>query len=192
MCISLKSIASVILFLVVLPVNSYAHGIKIFAVPEGDAVIGYTYYVGGKRLKNVDVIVLDNTGKKLGQVATDAEGLFVYKTDLVVAHRFVVKTAHGHRAEFTVPAKVPGPKEKLSSGLIDERNTSSENLHHFTKKELEEIVAHVVEHEVNLLREQLVIHEEKVRLRDIIGGIGYILGLAGLASLLQNRKKQKK
>lgn len=42
------------------------------------------------------------------------------------------------------------------------------------------LVEEAVARQVRPLREQLLAHEERVRLRDILGGIGYILGLAGL------------
>lgn len=42
------------------------------------------------------------------------------------------------------------------------------------------LVEEAVARQVRPLREQLLAHDERVQLRDILGGIGYILGLAGL------------
>lgn len=190
----LKSIVSVVLLGVILPATVFAHKIKIFAAAEGDAIKGYAYYAGGSRMQQAEIIVLGPEGEKLGQVKTDVDGSFVYKIDMLLEHSFVVQTPDGHRAEFTVPANATSKKKKLGNGSVAAAKISraSDNLHQLNNKDLEEVIAKTVARELNFLREQLVLHDEKVRLRDIIGGIGYILGLAGLACFFQSRKKRQK
>ena len=48
-------------------------------------------------------------------------------------------------------------------------------------EDLRAVVEQAVREQVRPLREQLEAYEEKVRARDVIGGIGYILGAAGIA-----------
>lgn len=187
-----KSILSVVLLCVILPVIAFAHGVKIFAAAEGDVVKGYVYNSGGSRMQNAEIVVFDPDDKKLGHIKTGADGSFAYKTDLAMEHRFVVQTSDGHRAEFTVPAKVTSQKKHIENNSSGESYAASEDLYHLRTIDLEEIIGRAVAREIILLREQLVIHEEKVRLRDIVGGIGYIFGLAGLACLFQGRKKRQK
>lgn len=186
----LKSILSVVVLCVILPEIAFAHGVKIFAAAEGDLVKGYVYYAGGSRIQNAEIIVLGPDDKKLGQVKTDADGSFAYKTDLVIEHRFVMQTSHGHRAEVAVPARVASQEKQIGSAARS--YTKSFDLHTKNNKDLEEMINKVVEHEVNTVREQLALHDEKVRLRDIIGGIGYIFGLVGIAGFFQGRKKRQK
>jgi nickel transport protein len=186
----LKSMATLILLAVILPATAFAHKIKIFAAAEGNGVKGFAYYAGGSRMQNAEIIVLGPDGKKLSQVKTDAVGSFVYKTDLAMELRFVVQTPDGHRAEFAVPARVTSQK-KLIDINSSAKSYAASDLQHLSNKDLENLIAKSVAREVNTLREQLVLHDEKVRFHDIVGGIGYIFGLAGLACFFQNRKKRQ-
>ncbi|MBK5965704.1 hypothetical protein CCR95_16830, partial [Thiocystis minor] len=45
-----------------------------------------------------------------------------------------------------------------------------------------------VARQVRPLREQLIAAQDEVRLRDILGGLGYILGLTGLALWWRSRR----
>jgi nickel transport protein len=47
--------------------------------------------------------------------------------------------------------------------------------------DLETAIARTVARQIQPLREELIAAEDRVRLRDILGGVGYILGLTGLA-----------
>ncbi len=44
--------------------------------------------------------------------------------------------------------------------------------------------------DIQLLREEIEQLKNKIYLRDVIGGIGYILGLFGMITLLRNRKEK--
>lgn len=190
----LKSIIPLALLVAILPATAFAHKIKIFAAAEGNMVKGFAYYAGGGRMQNAAVTVLGPDGKKLGQVTTDTDGAFVYKADRAMGLRFVVQTPDGHRAEFAVPAKVGSEKKQIENGTVAVASSSAApaDLQHLNNEDLEGIIAKAVAREVNSLHEQLVLHDEKVRLRDITGGVGYIFGLAGLACFFQNRKKRQK
>ncbi|WP_343867009.1 hypothetical protein [Caenispirillum bisanense] len=54
---------------------------------------------------------------------------------------------------------------------------------------LEDTIARAVAREVNPLREQLEAYEEKVRLHDILGGLGWIAGLTGIAFYILARRR---
>jgi nickel transport protein len=52
-------------------------------------------------------------------------------------------------------------------------------------------VEQAVARQIRPLREALQAHEERVRMRDILGGIGYIVGLAGLALWWSSRRRKE-
>lgn len=56
---------------------------------------------------------------------------------------------------------------------------------------LENLITKAVAQQIRPLREQLNAYEDQVRLRDIVGGIGYIVGLAGLAMWLRRRQQDR-
>jgi nickel transport protein len=49
------------------------------------------------------------------------------------------------------------------------------------------MVEQAVARQVRPLREQLIAHQDRIRLQDLLGGIGYILGLAGLVLWWRSR-----
>jgi nickel transport protein len=53
--------------------------------------------------------------------------------------------------------------------------------------DLEMAIARAVARQIQPLREELIAAEDRVRLRDILGGVGYILGLTGVALWWQCR-----
>lgn len=56
---------------------------------------------------------------------------------------------------------------------------------------LEAAVARAVASQVNPLREQIAAYEDRLRLHDILGGIGWIVGVAGLGFFLLARKETR-
>ena len=56
----------------------------------------------------------------------------------------------------------------------------------------EELFKSIVGKEVSKLRKELALFKEERRFQDILGGIGYILGIFGIASFLLGRRKPVK
>jgi nickel transport protein len=54
---------------------------------------------------------------------------------------------------------------------------------------LESAIERAVARQIRPLREQLVAAEDRIRLQDILGGIGYIMGLTGLALWWASRRR---
>jgi len=172
--------------------TAYAHKIKVFARAEGRTVIGSVYFPGGGKAANVAVEVLGPDGTKLGAAATDANGKFTFQAALRCDHTFVVKTIDGHRAEYTLkagelPSTLPAPEGEIA-GNAEPRSIPAP----MERKEagLEQLVERAVARQIGPLREQLDRQEARSRLRDILGGIGYIFGIAGVAFYLLGRRQK--
>jgi nickel transport protein len=54
---------------------------------------------------------------------------------------------------------------------------------------LEAAIERAVARQIRPLREQLIAAEDRIRLQDILGGIGFIMGLTGLALWLTSRRR---
>jgi nickel transport protein len=54
---------------------------------------------------------------------------------------------------------------------------------------VESAIERAVARQIRPLREQLVAAEDRIRLQDILGGIGYIIGLTGLALWWRSRRR---
>jgi nickel transport protein len=187
-----------------------AHKVKMFASAEGNVITGYLYYTTGGKPKNATVLIRDTSGNALGEVITNESGEFTFTADTKRDYVFVAELADGHRADFTVtadelPDSLPGvageetaPLENTQSEAKEQTNISSaendsqakeETTAQIPLDEIENIIDKAVSKQIRPLREQLDRYEEKVRLHDVLGGIGYIIGLMGLAYFIGARRK---
>lgn len=199
-----------LLILLLFGTPCYAHKVKMFASAENNVITGYVYYTTGGKPKKATVLVEDQRGDRLGEVMTNENGEFTFRAEIRQDHRFILELADGHYATFTLTAdelpeslpaaeteQVAPPKgrqhaeqegERISSineKLLPQNNSALQ----ISLEELEKIIDKTVNKQIRPLREQLEKYEEKIRLHDILGGIGYIIGLMGLGYFLSTRKK---
>lgn len=57
--------------------------------------------------------------------------------------------------------------------------------------ELQNLIETAVARQIKPLREELAAYKEQAKFRDLLGGLGYLLGLAGLGAWLSQRRKNK-
>ncbi len=183
-----RRLLMLLLFWMALPV--YAHKIKIFATTDGATITGSLYSPGGGGLAGQELLVTA-AKTKVGTVRTDHRGQFSYKPEQRVEHTFVYRSDDGHQAQFTVvpgdPAIASGEGgEGVDAGLSGENDvTAVAGLG--DAEPLRAVVEEAVHRQVAPLREELNAFKDRVRFTDILGGMGYILGLAGWAALLKSR-----
>ena len=179
-----------------------AHKLKVFATTIGRRINGTAYFVGGGPAKGAAVRVETRDGQTLATLQADDEGKFTFAAEARIDHVLVVDSGDGHSARFTVaaldlPESLPaavGALTPTSSGGAEPLAASAAPLPtpaalpqaaSVSPEALQTMIAEVVAQQVRPLREQLNNYEDQVRLRDIVGGLGYILGIAGLAVWLR-------
>jgi nickel transport protein len=168
--------------------TAHAHKLKIFAMGEGKAISGYVYFPGGGRAQGLTVKALGPDGATLGEATTNAKGEFTIPVKFRCDYELVTQTADGHRATFPVKAAdladdlpplgsaAPTPTTRQEAAPKAPSTSVAPS-----DAKLTALVEKAVRDAVRPLREQIEQYEEKRRLHDILGGIGYILGLGGLA-----------
>ncbi|ALG69286.2 hypothetical protein [Beggiatoa leptomitoformis] len=163
---------------------AYAHKVKLFATVEGSTINGYAYFSGGAAVQNMPVIVKDNSGVVLGESLTDTQGRFSYVLTQKQAVQLSINTGDGHQASYAIQAD--------DVSITTENKATKQNVKtNLVEQPIQLLVEQAVYQQVRPLREQLEKYEEKVRLHDILGGIGYIVGIAGLWFFLQGRRVKK-
>ena len=209
-----KSICSVLLpaLLLVLSASpALAHKVKVFAYGEGEKIVTKSYFSNGKAVVNASLIVENNsTGETLLQGKTGTDGLFEFpvpagaqrgKADL----KIILNTGEGHRAEWLLPAeeyleddKREIKKETAASTSMSGEKNEEHNLSSAGDKSScnEEVVARIVEDTLDRKLAPLKAMLQDSRdsgpgLRDIVGGVGYIVGLAGVVAYMSSRKKNR-
>jgi len=163
-----------------------AHKIKVFANRIGDAIEGYAYYPGGTGYHGT-ITLLDQDSRVLMETTTTADGRFRFDNAPRTVLTLVAASGDGHRAEFTLTSPTAHQTETppLPAAPSREEKTLPDQAPSVAL--IEEAVARAVQP----LAEQLERHEERTRIRDILGGIGYIVGLFGLFSLFKRRSRSR-
>lgn len=181
------SIAVPLLILTVLvaPPTS-AHRVNIFAYAEGDTVHTESYFSDGTRCDGARITVYDKSGELLLEGTTDAEGLFEFPLPKREDLRIVVDAGMGHQDAYLLTEnEIRGEKEADgmagSPAMVDEDNAVQ--IRSTVEAALEKKLAPLVARLDRMQRAQ-----EQASFRDIIGGIGYIVGLMGLAAYFRSRK----
>jgi nickel transport protein len=174
-----------------------AHKLFVFAQVQGTTIEGRAYFPGDVPSKDTDIIVRDPSGRELGRTKTGDEGKFTFAPRYRIDHQVSAETADGHEGHFTVHAA------ELPEGLPDEPITAASNSTAARPGETSpagssgsgspsaanEQVAELTR-QIGALREQVFQNEERLRFRDILGGIGFILGLTGVAFYLKAGQKR--
>lgn len=179
-----------------------AHKIKLFATVENMNIQGYAYFAGGQVAKQATVSIKNANGETLSTLQTDAKGQFQYLAPQAMEYHLSVNTHDGHGDSYIIKAiefSSNSPSENPSantlvpvfSEITTNHNVATVFATNIKQEDLKQIEK-IVSAQIHPLREQLEAYQEKIQLRDIIGGIGYIVGLAGFWLFWQNRRQNKR
>jgi nickel transport protein len=171
-----------------------AHEIHVFATVEGKTIQGKAYYHDDAPVREGTVKALDSLGEILAEGKADAEGKFSLPVRFRCDYRVLVDAGDGHGGETFVEAEDLPADLPAREGLPPEEHDHAAHTHpaiHAGKSPASSDALAGLGKKVDQLRESLECLESKRRLSDILGGIGYIFGLAGLGMYflsLRNRK----
>jgi len=192
---------------------AYAHKVMIFAWVEGDKVFTESKFSGGKKVKGGKILVYDLKGKNLLEGKTDDKGEYSFTVPEKTSLKIVLQAGMGHRAEWTVPVdeiedltdKKPGkstlksqeeerpPKEvsMKSAEKMQEKVTRPELSPGLNSNEIEQAVEKALDKKlkpvIKMLREST---NRGPTISEILGGIGYILGLMGVGAYFHYRRRK--
>jgi nickel transport protein len=187
--ISLLILFMASLFVISINIPALAHKVMIFAWVEGDTVFTESKFSGGKRAINAQVIVFDIQGKQLLEGKTDHNGEFSFKIPKIADLRIVLNAAMGHKAEWTIAES----EIREASGLLGNKRAgeSSQPLAvALSRQEIKDLFDASLDRKLRPIVRMLTESESKgPSATEIVGGIGYIFGLMGLALYFKNRTK---
>ena len=192
--------------------QALAHRVNVFAFVEGDSVRVECSYSKSSRVHGGIIEVQDaSSGKILLTGKTDDDGNFTFiipqeakekKLDL----RILLRAGEGHQNDWTVRADdymQAAPQEVSAAATKAEKTeppqpaavashpqmAASSSCPPMDTTELAAIVEAAVEKKTAPLRHLLADQEKKgPGLTEIFGGIGYLLGLAGLLAYARSRR----
>jgi len=192
----------VLAFILLLAGQALAHRVNIFAWVEGDTVFVESKYPDGTKVHEGVIRVLDSAGKELLNGKTNEKGEFSFKIPKQDDLTIVLEAGMGHRADWPLskqdlapggealkpetaaPSRAAPKTEALPSASKEtvpgEASLSPAGIDQAIEKALDKKLAPVM----RMLAEM---HEQKVRLTDVLGGIGYIAGLVGVAAYFKRK-----
>jgi len=200
------NISCLVVFLLLLNGNALAHRVAVFAWVEGDTVLGEGKFSGGKKAQNAEIIVRDLNGKELLRTRTNTKGEFSFPVPAKTAMCVELAAGEGHKADWTIPledidetAAAQSVRDTVSPPAGPAENTDSGQAVHpalpTDPARLEAIVERAVTKALDkkitpLTRMVADLRQTGPAMNEIIGGIGYIFGLMGVAIYFSSRKKK--
>ncbi len=164
-------IASAMLIAMGAPKVAGAHGVFLHVRVEGEVIRGKAEYVGSGAIADAAITVYTPSGRRLGGTKTNDQGEFTFTPREVVDHRFWLNADSGHGAEQVVEAAdLPG---SLLAASGDVSPSSDE-------PPVARTADSDIVRQIGTLTEEVARLRRSIRFHDIVGGIGYIVGLTGL------------
>ena len=189
--------------------SASAHRMNVFAWVDGNTVHVESNFAGGKKVKAGKIVVMDSQGNELLSGITDDQGEFSFIIPMRTDLKIVLIAGQGHRAEWTIPASemeglplgtdatgttettMQSQKQTIVSELSGEvKPVSSTPV--LRLQDVEAVIETVLDRKLKPITKMLAdAHYEGPTVKDIFGGIGYILGLVGIAAYVHSRKKKE-
>ncbi len=184
--------------------EAYSHGVRVFAWVEGESIQVEAAFRGGRPAGNAKITVKTGDGRILVRGLTDDHGLFRFPVPeeakrAEIDLEIIADSGPGHRARWLLEAsdylKSPIISDSIPIDSGKKTEPGREEGHHpeneINEQTLRRIITEELDHKLDPIRRQLQKNRDRVGIRDITGGIGWILGLAGIAALIKIRKKEK-
>jgi nickel transport protein len=197
-----KGILSLIIFIyfiLLVGAPASAHKAIIFAWVDGDTVYTESKFSGGRRVKGGEVIVYDLDGNQLLKGKTNNKGEFSFKVTKKTGMKIVLIAGMGHRGEWTIPQDeiqtvAAGETGTNISKEADvekpEKKVRTEPVSGVSPDEIRMAVEKALDRKLNPVLKMLAESKEHgPSVTEILGGIGYILGLMGVAAYFHYRRK---
>ena len=202
----LSRVFVLLILLTVLNTPAFAHRVNVFAYIEGDTVYTESYFSKKRKVHQGQIEILNaDTGKVLLKGVTDDDGLFNFPIPEAIKKDrsgllINLHASEGHRGDWTLTADEIFPETaNQSASLTPEEKISVETTEPATPSSVKASSAEVskltediktLTNKVETLKRLIISQQEKgPGVNEIFSGIGYILGLFGVAAFFLSRKK---
>ncbi|MGB3224976.1 MAG: hypothetical protein WBB23_19405 [Desulforhopalus sp.] len=206
--ISLLQVLFIFLIISSLSSPCFAHKVRIFAWQDGDNIVTESKFSRGKSARNAEITVVETeTGKDLLSGTTNTDGIFTFPLPKINSKelKIIVDTGDGHKNSWLFNLDDSIPEDRQTTASLPKSQTSlqpptpsptpelQEGTHQtITASELTRIIEDSLDKKLAPINRTLAENAEKgPSLQDILGGLGYIIGLAGIVAYMQSLKNKK-
>lgn len=177
--------------------SAWAHKVIASGYAAGDKIEGEVGFSNGDPAINTTISITAPDGRTLGEVQTNAEGLFTFTPTEAVPHIFRGDLGAGHVAEFRMEvSELPRALQGGTAGAAPAPAASTASGPAVTASPdaaaLQAMIAQAVRDEMRPLKHEIAAYKEHNSLQTILGGIGYILGLVGISFYWLAHQRLKK
>lgn len=193
-----------LLFISVAPAS--AHKVYLFAWAEGDSIHCEAYFSKSRKVKNGKISVFAPDGTSLVKGVTDDKGLFSFKIANKTDLRLELDAGMGHKTEFIItadelfepspastsaPEPSAGQESTASAAAPTQANPPVAATVQLTRDQIQNIVEKALDKKLAPLTRAVaeLKKEEGPGMVEIVGGIGWIFGIMGLAIYFRRPKK---
>ncbi|HOK56225.1 MAG TPA: hypothetical protein PKV21_00015 [bacterium] len=172
-------------------VITFAHKINIFTYKEGNKIFVEGYFQDGSPCKNSPVEVYNEKSEKILDGKTDEKGIFSFDIPDAEKIKIVLTADMGHKVETEMELKKK-TEIKKEEKKVEKKEEKTEIQKGIDEEKIKEIVEESVEKAINPLIKEIEKEKQKIKLTDIIGGIGYIFGILGIYLYFRGRSSEWK
>ena len=204
-----------LLLIVLSSLPGHAHKVRIFAWEESGIINTEVKFSGGRPAKNAQISVTSiRDMKELLTGITDSNGMFSFPIpDTAKKNHYnleiSVNSGDGHKNSWLLnaadylkitenthqqqpaPSSPPSSPTSLQAAQQAPPEQQKSTLVVVAQEQLSQIIESALDKKLGPIKRSLAEQQEKKpSLQDIFGGIGYILGLAGIAAYFKSQKKR--
>lgn len=197
-------LVALLVFCVVLAAPALAHRVNIFAYVEGEDVVVECSFSRSNPVRKGRIEVRDDSGQILVTGQTDQAGHFRFPVPPQAVQSgsgltVRVLAGEGHQNEWIVdnseltqgamPASAPdSPDPQPGSAVAQAEPTAAQPTTGLTRAEMEDVINAALDAKLAPIK-RAVLEKSGPGMTEIIGGIGWILGLVGLAAYFKGRPR---
>ena len=177
--------------------HAVAHSVIGFVYAEGWEIEGEIGFSDGQLAPPgtlVEIFGPDST--KLGETRTKTNGAFHYTATSAITHHVKANLGSGHAIELILEAEaLPNVSSSPNGSALNATSIASlhtDSVGNLNEDQLKQLISEAVSRQVTPLRRDLINYQNQAKWHDVLGGIGYILGIFGLAAWLTARKQKEK
>ena len=172
-----------LLILCLLSSVSLSHKVVTLIDAVGLLIEGQIGFSNGAIAQQGTPVDVFRNGEKVDTVIVDGLGHFRYDAKHVADYTFIADMGSGHVAKMEVSAvELSGPAhKKKGSAAVNRRQGDGQ-----CEADIEQVVAR----QIRPLRQDILALSERRQLMDLVGGIGFIVGLFGFIAWRQARRRE--
>jgi len=179
------------------PPGAQAHKVNVFAYAENGKLMGEGYFPGGGKAADCQVDLLDAQGKVIAQTKTSRQGAFSF--DIPRAKpplQIILWAGEGHKAHFKLTAADLGDQAADAQAAAPPQTVQPEPARTpgaaVDAARMEKALARILDRKLAPLKShlaRLAANSDTIGATKIVGGLGWIMGLVGIAAFFMSRRR---